>query len=202
MEPWIAAYEKLGHVANRAGSRLPESTPNNLYPTADQQFIHITAMGESVFRRLAATMGQAALADDPRFATARARSEHHEDIDDLIARWTATLPLEALERQLAAAGVPATRVFTIADIFGDPHYRARASIVHAPDDELGSVSMAAVVPRLSETPGRVRHSGHRVGQDTRRVLQELLGFDDAGIDALAARGVIRCDTSAGATTSA
>jgi len=202
MEPWIAAYEKLGHVANRAGSRLPESTPNNLYPTADQQFIHITAMGESVFRRLAATMGEPALAEDPRFATARARSEHHEDIDDRIARWSATLPLETLERQLAAAGVPATRVFTIADIFGDPHYRARASIVHAPDDELGSVSMAAVVPRLSETPGGVRHSGHRVGQDTRRVLHELLGLGDAAVDALAARGIVHCDTGAGATAPA
>jgi crotonobetainyl-CoA:carnitine CoA-transferase CaiB-like acyl-CoA transferase len=202
MEPWIAAYEKLGHVANRAGSRLPESTPNNLYPTADQQFIHITAMGESVFRRLAATMGQPGLADDPRFATARARSEHHQDIDDLIARWTATQPLETLERALAAAGVPATRIFTIADIFGDPHYRERASIVHAPDDELGTVSMAAVVPRLSDTPGGVRHSGHRVGQDTRRVLHELLGLDDAAVDALAARGIVRCDTSAGAATPA
>ncbi|MEO8081206.1 MAG: CoA transferase [Caldimonas sp.] len=193
MEPWIAAYEKLGHVANRSGSRLPESTPNNLYPTGDNQFIHITAMGESVFRRLAATMGQPALADDPRFASAVARSEHHEDIDDVIARWTASRPLQTLERELAAAGVPATRVFTIADIFGDPHYRERASIVQAPDDDLGTVSMAAVVPRLSETPGRVRHSGHRVGQDTRRVLRTLLGMTDEAVDALAARGVVRCD---------
>ena len=193
MEPWIAAYEKLGHVANRAGSRLPESTPNNLYPTADQQFIHITAMGESVFRRLVAAMGQPPLADDPRFATAVARSEHHEDIDDLIARWTSSLPLETLERSLAEAGVPATRIFTIADIFGDPHYRARASIVQAPDEELGSVPMAAVVPRLSETPGGVRHSGHRVGQDTRRVLRELLDLSDAEVDALAARGIVHCD---------
>ncbi len=193
MEPWIAAYEKLGHVANRSGSRLPESTPNNLYPTGDSQFIHITAMGESVFRRLAATMGQPALADDPRFASAVARSEHHEDIDDVIARWTASRPLQTLERELAAAGVPATRVFTIADIFGDPHYRERASIVQAPDDDLGTVSMAAVVPRLSATPGRVRHSGHRVGQDTRRVLRTLLGMTDDAVDALAARGVVRCD---------
>jgi len=195
MEPWIAAYEKLGHVANRAGSRLPESTPNNLYPTADQQFIHITAMGESVFRRLAAVMGRPALADDPRFATAVARSEHHQDIDDLIARWTSSLPLETLERSLAEAGVPATRIFTIADIFGDPHYRARGSIVQAPDEELGSVPMAAVVPRLSETPGGVRHSGHRVGQDTRRVLRQLLELSDADVDALAARGIVRCDAN-------
>lgn len=193
MEPWIAAYEKLGHVANRAGSRLPESTPNNLYPTSDQQFIHITAMGESVFRRLLSTMGQPALADDPRFSSAVARSGNHQDIDDIIAAWTTSQPLETLEQQLAAAGVPATRVFTIADIFGDPHYRERKSIVHAPDDDLGTVPMAAVVPRLSATPGAVRHSGHRVGQDTRRVLKELLGMADASIDALVESGVVHCE---------
>ncbi len=193
MEPWIPAYQKLGHVAMRSGSRLPESTPNNLFPTADRQFIHITAMGDSVFERLAGAMGQPALAEDPRFATALARSENHEAIDDLIARWTTRHELAELEAMLEKALVPATRVFTIADIFGDPHYRARGSIVEAPDEDLGGVAMAAVVPRLSDTPGKVRHSGHRVGQDTRRVLQELLGLAPERIDALARAGVVKCE---------
>ena len=193
MEPWIPAYQKLGHVAMRSGSRLPESTPNNLFPTADRQFIHITAMGDSVFERLARAMGQPALAEDPRFATALARSENHEAIDDLIARWTTRHALAELEVVLERALVPATRVFTIADIFGDPHYRARGSIVEAPDEDLGGVAMAAVVPRLSDTPGKVRHSGHRVGQDTRRVLGELLGLAPERIDALARAGIVKCE---------
>ncbi len=190
MEPWIPAFEKLGHVANRCGSRLPESTPNNLYATGDGEFIHITAMGDAVFRRLVEVMMQPALASDERFATATARSTHHEALDDLIARWTGRNTLAELERRLSAAGVPATRIFTIADIFGDPHYRARGSIAAAPDDELGTVAMANVVPRLSATPGAVRHAGHRVGQDTRQVLRDLLGLPDALIEALAQRGVI------------
>ncbi|MBK6983215.1 MAG: CoA transferase [Betaproteobacteria bacterium] len=66
MEPWIPAHQKLGHVAMRAGSRLPESTPNNLYPTGDDSYIHITAMGDAVFRRLTVAMVQPELADDPR----------------------------------------------------------------------------------------------------------------------------------------
>ncbi|MSP95896.1 MAG: CoA transferase [Betaproteobacteria bacterium] len=193
MEPWIAAYQKLGHVAMRSGSRLAESTPNNLYPTRDGEFIHITAMGEAVFRRLAAAMGQPGLAQDARFCDAIARSERHTQIDDLITHWTMQHPLAALEPLLAAAGVPATRVFTIADIFGDPHYRARGSIVQAPDDELGEVAMAAVVPRLSETPGAVRHSGHRIGQDTRHVLGEWLRYSSERIDALAAAGIVVCN---------
>ena len=193
MEPWIPAYEKLGHVATRSGSRLPESTPNNLYPTQDGEFIPITAMGEAVFRRLAVAMGQPGLADDARFSLAVARSERHEELDDLITHWTMQHGIAELESVLAQASVPATRVFTIADIFGDPHYRARGAIVRAPDDELGEVAMAAVVPRLSETPGAVRHAGHRVGQDTRRVLSELLGFSAERIDALAATGIVTCN---------
>ncbi|HVL59608.1 MAG TPA: CoA transferase [Burkholderiaceae bacterium] len=192
MEPWIPAYQKLGHVPMRSGSRLPESTPNNLYPTSDQQFIHVTAMGESVFRRLVAAMGQPELADDPRFATAVARSAHHEALDDAIAAWTTRHPLEQLERTLQQAEVPATRIFTIADIFGDPHYQARRTIVDAPDDELGSVAMATVVPRLSATPGEVRHSGRRVGQDTRRVLRDLLELSEERIAELAGQRVICC----------
>ena len=198
MEPWIPAFEKLGHVANRCGSRLPESTPNNLYATGDGEFIHITAMGDTVFRRLVEVMAQPELITDARFATATARSTHHEALDDLIARWTGRHTLADLERQLAAVGVPATRIFTIADIFGDPHYRARGSIAAAPDDDLGTVAMANVVPRLSATPGAVRHAGHRVGQDTRQVLRDLLGLPEAKIEALAQRGVIAGAAAPGA----
>jgi crotonobetainyl-CoA:carnitine CoA-transferase CaiB-like acyl-CoA transferase len=190
MEPWIPAFEKTGHVAGRCGSRLPESTPNNLYPTADRQFIHITAPSDPVFRRLAAAMGQPALADDPRFAAATLRSDNFEAVDDAIARWTSAHPLTDLERILGAASVPATRVFTIADIFADPHYRARGSIVSAPDDDLGSVAMAGAVPRLSVTPGRVRASGHRLGQDTREVLREWLDLAPDEIERMIAAGVI------------
>jgi crotonobetainyl-CoA:carnitine CoA-transferase CaiB-like acyl-CoA transferase len=202
MEPWIPAFEKTGHIASRCGSRLPESTPNNLYPTGDASFIHITAMGDAVFRRLAAAMEQPDLAADPRFATATARSANHEDIDDIIARWTSASPLAYLEQVLEAAGVPATRIYTIADIFGDPHYRARGAIVRAADEELGTVAMANVVPRLSATPGAVRHAGHRVGADTRRVLQERLGLSAETLDSLEAAGVICSRSDAGVETSA
>jgi crotonobetainyl-CoA:carnitine CoA-transferase CaiB-like acyl-CoA transferase len=190
MEPWIPAYDKTGFVANRCGSRLPESTPNNLYPTGDGQFIHVTAMGDAVFRRLAEAMGQPALAHDARFATATARSTHVDEIDDLIAQWTNARPLAELEQVLEQAAVPAMRIFTIADIFADPHYRARGAIVRAPDPELGTVAMAQAVPRLSQTPGAVRHAGHRLGEDSRTVLRDWLGLDSAALDALQASRVI------------
>ena len=89
--------------------------------------------------------------------------------------------------------MPATRIFTMADIFRDPHYAARGAIVHAPDDELGSVAMAAPVPRLSLTPGRVRYAGHHIGQDTRRVLAEVAGYGAAEIEQLERAGIVQGD---------
>lgn len=192
MEPWIPAFEKAGHVANRTGSRLPGSNPNNLYPTSDGSFILITAMADSLFRRLAQVMEQPRLAEDPRFAKALARNQNVEALDEIIARWTQSHPLAMLERKLTEAAVPATRIYTMADIFADPHYAARKSIVAAPDEAMGSVAMAGVVPRLSETPGGVRHAGRAVGQDTHAVLGDVLGYDAVRIADLVRAGVVAC----------
>ena len=190
MEAWIPAYDKLGFVPNRTGSRLIGSTPNNLYRTGDGAYIHITAQADNLFRRLAAAMGQPDLAKDPRFADHAGRNRHYETLDEIIDRWTSAHPLTELEAILQKAEVPATRIFTIEDIFNDPHYRARNSIVAAPDDKMGSVAMAGVVPRLSATPGGVRHAGRDVGRDTREVLRDLLGLQDESITALVSAGIV------------
>ncbi|MBI2226506.1 MAG: CoA transferase, partial [Betaproteobacteria bacterium] len=99
------------------------------------------------------------------------------------------------ERKLHAAEVPAARIYTMADIFEDPHYAARGMLAQVPDDEFGTVTMPNVVPKLSATPGAIRHSGHRVGQDTRRVLMELAELSAEEIAQLEAQHVIACDRS-------
>ena len=190
MEPHVPAYDKLGIVAQRAGSRLPDSTPNNLYPTRDGESIHITAMGDAVFRRLAEAMGQAALAQDERYASGMARSRHQDALDALIVAWTTQHDLADLEARLQQAGVPATRIFTMADIFADPHFKMRDMLVRVPHDALGEVTMAGVVPKLSRTPGQLRHSGGDVGRDTRQVLADVAGLSVQEIDVLEQRGVI------------
>src|SRR5262245_30151458 len=192
MEPWIPAYEKLGHVANRTGSRLAESTPNNLYPTGDGDFIHITAMADSLFRRLAEVIGRPELGEDPRFAKALDRNSNAEALDRIISEWTMAHSRNEIERRLEAASVPATRIYTIADIFKDPHYAARRSLVSAADGQLGTVAMAGVVPRLSETPGAVQHAGRAIGEDTHTVLAEVLGYDNDKVARLQRSGVIAC----------
>ncbi len=193
MEPHIPAFEKLGHIANRAGSWLPDNAPNSLYPTRDGSFIHIAAVGDSIFRRFAEVIGGPELADDARFRSGRERARHADELDALIADWTRQRDLAELESLLQAAQVPAMRIYTMADIFRDPHYSARNAIIDVEEPGGGTVKMANVVPRLSRTPGRVRHAGApQVGADTQRVLRDVAGLAAAEIDALERSGVIVC----------
>lgn len=192
MEQHIAAYEKLGVVAKRTGPGTG-SAPNNLYPTQDQQFIHIAANSGATFKRLLQTMDQADLVRDERFRNALSRAQNREELDRIVSHWTARHTIVELEQMLNGANVPATRIFTLPDIFKDPHFKAREAIVQAEDDDLGSVAVAAIVPKLSATPGKIRHSGRRIGSDTRAVLTRLAGLSPGEIERLAASHVIYCE---------
>ena len=121
MEPHIPAFQQLGVVAKRAGSRLPGNTPNSLYPTADGRHIVLAAASDSVFARLAAAIGKPALASDPRFETAAARVGNEDACDAEIAAWTRGKTVAAAEEALRAAKVPVARIYTVEDIFADPH---------------------------------------------------------------------------------
>ena len=193
MEPFVPAYDKLRTVANRTGSGLADSAPNNLYPTKDANFVHITGNHEAVFKRLAAAMGQAELVMDPRFKTLVDRNRNAREIDEIVTQWTLRHTVAEVEAKLLAAEVPASRIYTIADVFADPHYRAREMLVPASDDDLGTVTLAAPVPKLSRTPGSIRRSGGRIGQDTRRVLADLAGLSDPELKRLEAERIIYLD---------
>jgi crotonobetainyl-CoA:carnitine CoA-transferase CaiB-like acyl-CoA transferase len=200
MEPYVPAYEKTGFVPTRLGGRLPNSTPNNHYPTQDGQHIHITAGNMPTWRRLCAAMGREDLLSDPRLPDQVALNEHEDEIDGIVGEWTLQHRLGALEEILEEASVPAARIYTMADVFDDPHYKAREMIVEVPDDDLGTVKLANVVPRLSATPGEIRKAGGQPGVDTADVLLELAGLDAAAIAALEADGIIYCGEEIPAAT--
>jgi crotonobetainyl-CoA:carnitine CoA-transferase CaiB-like acyl-CoA transferase len=193
MEAHVPAFEKTGKSAMRSGARLPNSAPNTLFRTGDHDHIHIAALADAVFRRLAAIMGRPELAADARFATQAARNRNEAELEALIGEWTASRSLAELQSALDAAEVPATRIYTMADIFADRHFHEREMLLRTPDDDLGEVTLAGVVPRMSGTPGHVRWSGHRPGQDTRAVLRRLTALGDADISKLEAEGVVCCD---------
>lgn len=193
MEAYVPAYEKTGKIGMRTGSRLPDSAPNSLYPTRDGSYIHIAALADQVFKRLTKVMGQPELGTDARFVEQRIRYKNVEVIDRIVGAWTLSLDVDDLETMLDKGDVPASRIYTMADIFNDPHYKARDMLVPTPDDDLGVVTLAGVVPKLSGTPGRVRWSGHRAGQDTRAFLRETAELSDDEIDRLVVGGVVFCD---------
>jgi crotonobetainyl-CoA:carnitine CoA-transferase CaiB-like acyl-CoA transferase len=190
MEPHVPAFQQLGIIASRAGPRLPGSAPNSIYPTRDDSFITITAASDAVFRRLALVMGREDMITDPRFSSAVARAKNVAACDDAVAAWTVTKDAVALETQLETAKVPAARIYSMADIFADPHYKARDMLVDVVDDVLGNVTVAGVVPKLSRTPGQIRWVGRDMGADTREILSQDLQLSDEEINALMESGVI------------
>jgi succinyl-CoA--D-citramalate CoA-transferase len=195
MEAWVPAYDKCGTVPMRVGSRLPGTAPNNLYPTKDKAYILIAANNNAVFKRLAEAMGKPDLMQDPRFADARSRAINVDAVDAEIERWALTLPAVEAQRLLDKAGVPASLVNTIADIFAEPHYRARDMLVEASHPKLGKLTVPGIVPKLSTTPGAIHRLGSEIGADTAMVLGRLLAMKPAEIAALEAEGVIATKTT-------
>ena len=196
MEAYVGAFEKLGYVPKRVGPNLPTMAPNSLYPTADGSFVLIAANSDPTFKRLIDVMGQPELLDDPRFCSIRARGTHLDACNGVVADWTRQHAGEAIEAWLVAAEVPVSRVYTIADIYQDPHYKARDMLLKVPHPVLGHTTQHGIVPKLSDTPGKVVRSGPDYAQDTRAVLKAELGLADDEIAHLIEQGVVVAATTA------
>lgn len=187
----VPSYDKLKKIAMRAGSRLPGHVPSNLYRTRDDRYIHISAANRSLFRRLMNLIGHADLADDPRFAEPAERSRHEDELDVLIAQWVAKRDLDTVERLLVDAEVVASRIYTVEDIFQDPHFEARKMLPEVADDEFETLVLPGVVPKLSLTPGAISRTGGANGRDTLEVLRELCSLAPEQLRSLETAGVIK-----------
>jgi len=184
MESLVPEYARAGKVRERSGSFLKGIAPSNAYPARDGRDVIIGANQDTVFRRLCQAMGQPTLADHPDYATHRARGEHQEAIDDLIAAWTRQHDAQHVVDLLAEAGVPAGLVYRAPDMLEDPHFQAREAIIEVPDHHGTPLPMQNVFPRLSNSPGCVRHVGPTLGEHTETVLADWLGLGADDLDAL------------------
>ncbi|MCM5569935.1 CoA transferase [Burkholderiaceae bacterium FT117] len=191
MESYVPAYPRLGTVPQRQGPRLMNTAPNSLYPTRDDSYVLIAANNDAIFRRLAKAMGHPEWADDERYATQLARGKRVDEVDAMVEQWTRAHDAAEIVALMNDSGVPVAKVYTIADIFADPHFAARGMLAKVPHPRLGEVVLPGVVPRLSETPGEIREPGHLLGADTDAVLSKTLGLTDERIAALRAAGVVR-----------
>jgi formyl-CoA transferase len=191
LESTVPEYDRLGVVRGPSGTALKGVAPSNIFESSDAKWMVIAANADKVFRRLCAAMEQPELADDPRFATHRARGDNQEELEGIVADWASRHTAAEIDRVLNDAGVICGPIYTIADIFEDEHYHAREMLVTHEDPEFGEYVGPGIVPRFSETPGRVRWSGTwEEGSHNRDVYGGLLGLSDDELAALKEQGVL------------
>jgi len=189
MESLVPEFDVLGFVRERAGNALPGIVPTNTYPTRDGKFVVIGANGDKIFKRLMIGIGREDLANDPSLANNEGRVARAEELDRIIGGWTQRHDLDHVLGVLERSQVPSGKVYDVRDIVTDPHYAARGMIdeFRLPDGR--SVKLPAIVPKMSDTPGRTRWLGAKLGAHTDEVLNEI-GYDAERCAALRAAGII------------
>ncbi|HSV60437.1 MAG TPA: CoA transferase [Variovorax sp.] len=188
MESLLPEYGAFGAVREAAGSALPGIAPSNAYRCADGYAL-VAGNGDSIFKRLMRCIGRADLAQDPALANNTGRVAQVEMIDAAIGQWTATRTVAQVLEALAAAQVPAGRIYNVADIAADPHYAARGMLQERARPDGSKLLLPGFVPKMSATPASHRRDAPALGQDTDAVLREV-GLSAAQIAALKERGVV------------
>ncbi|HEX2030328.1 MAG TPA: CoA transferase [Actinomycetota bacterium] len=188
--PVATAFDRLGLVAGRHGNRLPYVAPRNTFRTSDGRWVGLSGTSQRVAERILLAIGRPDLVNDPRFVTNEARLANVDDLDAVIGEWIGRHTLQEVMVAFEAQEAAAAPIYDIQQIFADLQYRARGTIARLPDEELGDVVMPDVQPRLSDTPGRIRHPGLPLGAANAEVYGAELGIDDEEVRRLRRDGVI------------
>ena len=185
----IPVFGTLGYVRERIGSGAESAVPHNHYRTRDGRWIAVACTNDRMFGRLAVAMGAPDLPG--RFRTAADRLAHRDELDALVQRWVAERDASDALAVLDSAEVPCARVNSVRDLFDDAHVKSRENVVAAPEPHLGTLPVPGVVPKLSRTPGEIRHLGARTpGADNEAIYLGRLGLARVEYDGLRARGII------------
>src|ERR1700744_829930 len=151
--------------------------PHSHYETRDGKWIAIACTSDAMFARLAEAMRQPELASAEQYGPKELRLAARDEVNTIVAKWVASLDLETVLARCAEGDVPASLLFSIADIFEDPQYRARGNI-QMTDSRIGELAVPGVIPRLSQTPGEIRWLGEALGAQNNDVFTSVLGLDD------------------------
>jgi formyl-CoA transferase len=179
MESLVPEYAAFGHVRERTGSSLPGISPSNTYLCGDGRFVVVAGNGDAIFKRLMNAIERRDLADDPELARNDGRVKNNDALDAAISAWTAKHKLEEVLSILEQADVPVGRVYTVADIAEDPHYKAREMVERHDLPDGQPIDLPGIVPKLSETPGQTRWVGPQLGAHTEEVLASIgIGADE------------------------
>ncbi len=194
----FAKQADSGRPATRTGNRnLLRSAPSGLYPCApgganDYCFIYTSrapGRGHVQWTHLLDVIGRADLAGDPAYATPELRRDRADEIDEMIAAWTTTLPKIDVMETLARHGVPAGAVLDTGELAADPDLRARGMVFEIEHPERGLIQLVGMPIRMSDSPTSYA-APPLLGADTEDVLATALGLSDRELMELRARGVL------------
>jgi len=182
-------YNLTGAIRPRTGSRSETTSPRNVFRTKDGRYIGISASIQAMAERLFRAIGREDAIADPRFANNTARVKNADETEAPIVAFIAARTLEENMAVFEAAEVTASPVYDIDQFLADPHVREREIVVDMPDPDLGHIAMHNIIPRLSETPGRLRTPAPDLGEHTAEILGQF-GIDRATLEGWAREGVI------------
>ncbi|MDF3049851.1 MAG: CoA transferase [Pseudonocardia sp.] len=190
MGPIPSAYDQLGVVPRRQGNRSRNSAPRNTYLTRDGRWVAVSSGATSVAARVMRLVGRPDLAEQPWFSSAVERVRRVDELDGAVQEWIAARDLNEVVAAFDEAGAALFPVYDVAQLVADPQVQARDAVTTVNDEDLGPLRMQNVWFRLRRTPGRIRFTGRRLGQDTDAVLAERLGHTPEEIAALHEKGVV------------
>ncbi|MBI5862506.1 MAG: CoA transferase [Rhodocyclales bacterium] len=186
MESMVPEFDVFGFIRERTGNVMPGITPSNTHTTKDGKHLIIGANGDAIFKRLMRSIGRDDLADDPQLASNAGRDARAAELYAIIDEWVAANDMETILRIAASADVPASRIYSVADMVSDPQFLARQMLEKAQLPDGKEFLLPGVVPKLSATPGATRWLGPALGEHTGSVLSQL-GYSAE------AQGVLRND---------
>jgi crotonobetainyl-CoA:carnitine CoA-transferase CaiB-like acyl-CoA transferase len=195
LAPDITMAKALAPLAGRMPRFDRRSPPNpivNAYATKDGRWIMLIMLqSDRDWPDLCRHLGRPELADDPRFATHIPRGENQEEIEGIVADWAVRRDAAEIDRILNEAGVVCGPIYSIAEIFEDPQFRAREMLVEHVDPGFGPYVGPGIVPKFSETPGAIRWSGTwEEGSHNEEIYCGLLGLSASELDGLREDGIV------------
>lgn len=189
MEGVVPEYSGAGLVREASGTTVTGIVPTNTYKCRDGKFVVIGGNGDSIFQRLMKAAGHPQLANDPRLATNPGRVQHEKEIDDALADWCAAHDAAHILKALDDAQVPGGPIYSVADMFADPHFQARGLFEHVTVNGK-PLAIPAILPKLAATPGATEWPGPEIGSHSDEVLRDVLGLRDDEIAGLKQRGIV------------
>ena len=187
--PWAASYKISGKVPERIGNRSNVAAPRGIYKTKDNKYVSLSASMQSMWEKLALTIGSSDLIKDPRFLTNSDRLNNQDDLDKPISKFIKKYSREEVLNIFSKEGITVGPVLDISEIIEHPYIQDREVLIDHYNKEYGNVLMHQAFPRLSKTPGKIRHSAPSLGGDTDVVLKEI-GISEKQIQMLRKNKII------------